>query len=77
VKKGRRGEDEKKIQVTNRKTVIGDLVEKERRLKRRLKASIPYVQTTSHRLFNIKHFVVFPAIGGLLSCPKGTNSINN
>jgi hypothetical protein len=44
---------------------------------RRLKASIPGVQTRFHQLYNIRYFVVFPAVGGITFCPKGTNSINN
>ncbi|MGD2092316.1 MAG: hypothetical protein PVH61_39475, partial [Candidatus Aminicenantes bacterium] len=48
-----------------------------RRLKRRLEASIPFFYTNSNELYNIRHFVAFPAVGGIPSCPKGTNSINN
>jgi hypothetical protein len=40
------------------------------RLKRRVKASIPFVYTTSHRLYNILHYVAFPAVGGILSCRR-------
>jgi hypothetical protein len=50
---------------------------KEKRLKRRLKASIPLLQTNTDELYNIRHFVAFPAAGGIPSHPKGTNSINN
>jgi hypothetical protein len=50
---------------------------KVRRLKRRLKVSIPYVHTNSNELYIIGHFDAFPAVGGIPSCPKGANSINN
>jgi hypothetical protein len=48
-----------------------------RRQKRGLKASIPGLQGNSNALYNYRHFVAFPALGGIQSCPKGANSINN
>jgi hypothetical protein len=44
---------------------------KVRGLKRRLKASIPFVYTTSHRLYNIRHFVAFTAALVQLKKPSG------
>jgi hypothetical protein len=41
-----------------------------RRLKSRLKASIPFVQTTPHILYNILHFVVFTAASIQLKKPS-------
>jgi hypothetical protein len=41
---------------------------KVRRLKRRLKASIPGVQTTFHQLHNMRHFDAFTA--GLIQLKK-------
>jgi hypothetical protein len=45
--------------------------EKVRRLKRRLKASIPFVQTTSHSLYNILYFVAFTVVSIHLKKPPG------
>jgi hypothetical protein len=44
---------------------------KVRRLKRRLKASIPDLQTTSHQLHEIRHFDAFPAVSIHLKKPSG------
>jgi hypothetical protein len=44
---------------------------KVRGLKRRLKASIPFVYKTSHRLYNIRHFVAFTAASVQLKKPSG------
>jgi hypothetical protein len=45
--------------------------EKVRRLKRRLKASIPYVHTNSNRLADIRHFDAFTAVSVHLKKPSG------
>jgi hypothetical protein len=42
----------------------------------RLKASIPYVQTNSHWLYNILHFVVFTAISIHLKKPSVARRAN-
>ena len=59
----------------------GNLKMKGRRVEgekvRGLKASIPFLYPNSNELYNIRHFDAFPAVGGIPSCPQGTNSINN
>ena len=42
-----------------------------------LKASKPLLYADPNERYNIRHFDAFPAVGGMLSCPKGTISINN
>ena len=44
---------------------------------RRLKASKSFLNVNSNEFYNIRHIVAFPAVGGISSCPKGTNFINN
>jgi hypothetical protein len=72
--KGRRVEDETKLQITkyklqitNKKTVIShwlfvidELGDKVRRFNVRLKASIPFLYTNSNELYNIKRLAAFP-----------------
>jgi hypothetical protein len=60
-----------KFQITNRKTVIGDLVEKERRLKRRLKASKPILHTNSSALCDLQHFAASAAESVQSKKPSG------
>jgi len=43
----------------------------------RFKASKPFLYENSNTLYGHQHFDAFSAVGGIPSCPEGTNSINN
>jgi hypothetical protein len=50
-------------------TIFGSF--KIRRLKRRVKASIPGAQTPFHQLYDIRHFYAFAAVSVHLKKPSG------